>query len=185
MTREERPNSSFTLNNDLVLNIFTSVAIRDGWKGYTENGEKIEPVTELDSSPNLHPRSNNNRWLENWEEDRIEKGSIEDIFNVKEGILPNSRGGFSPESPLGVEDVFRGSNGKVRFPWEKPSPEQGRSGRIRGAAGSRAGRSRRAVEQGARDRGAQPRREDWGAAAAADRWSGVGGWSGGGGPEAV
>ncbi|KAI3799712.1 hypothetical protein L1987_35011 [Smallanthus sonchifolius] len=56
-------------------------------------------------------------------EDRIEKGSIEDIFYVEEGVLPNSRGGFSPESPLGVEDVFRGSNGKVRFPWEKPSPE--------------------------------------------------------------
>ncbi|KAI3793450.1 hypothetical protein L1987_36069 [Smallanthus sonchifolius] len=56
-------------------------------------------------------------------EDRIEKGSIEEIFYVEEGVLPNSRGGFSPESPLGVEDVFRGSNGKVRFPWEKPSPE--------------------------------------------------------------
>ncbi|KAL4567340.1 hypothetical protein LXL04_022923 [Taraxacum kok-saghyz] len=56
-------------------------------------------------------------------EREIEKGSIEDIFYVEEGILPNSRGGFSPESPLGIEDVFRGSNGKVRFPWEKPSPE--------------------------------------------------------------
>ncbi|XP_071686089.1 CRM-domain containing factor CFM3A, chloroplastic/mitochondrial-like [Rutidosis leptorrhynchoides] len=53
----------------------------------------------------------------------IEKGSVEDIFYVEEGILPNSRGGFSPESPLGIEDVFRGSNGKVKFPWEKPSPE--------------------------------------------------------------
>ncbi|KAI3693113.1 hypothetical protein L6452_32943 [Arctium lappa] len=53
----------------------------------------------------------------------IEKGSIEDIFQIEEGVLPNARGGFSRESPLGVEDVFRGSNGKVRFPWEKPSPE--------------------------------------------------------------
>nr|XP_043629533.1 CRM-domain containing factor CFM3A, chloroplastic/mitochondrial-like [Erigeron canadensis] len=53
----------------------------------------------------------------------IEKGSIEDIFYVEEGVLPNSRGGFSPESPLGVENVFRGSNGEVRFPWEKPSPD--------------------------------------------------------------
>ncbi|KAL8210286.1 hypothetical protein R6Q57_007018 [Mikania cordata] len=141
---------------------------------------KNNEAGSVSASPNLHPRSNNNRWLENWDnthkqnwpkqaektfdykyndefdsdsddahtsdftmdriveklkkfgytddvkekkEDRIEKGSIEDIFNVKEGILPNSRGGFSPESPLGVEDVFRGSNGKVRFPWEKPSPE--------------------------------------------------------------
>ncbi|KAD3067592.1 hypothetical protein E3N88_35472 [Mikania micrantha] len=41
-THEERLNTSFTLNNDLVLNIFISVAIHDGWKGYTENGEKIE-----------------------------------------------------------------------------------------------------------------------------------------------
>ncbi|KAK9068195.1 hypothetical protein SSX86_012306 [Deinandra increscens subsp. villosa] len=56
-------------------------------------------------------------------DDKIEKGSIEDIFYVEEGVLPNPRGGFSPKSPLGVEDVFRGSNGKVRFPWEKPPPE--------------------------------------------------------------
>ncbi|KAK1418831.1 hypothetical protein QVD17_27978 [Tagetes erecta] len=56
-------------------------------------------------------------------EDRIEKGSIEDIFYVEEGVLPNVRGGFTRESPLGVEDVFRGSNGKVRFPWEKPDPD--------------------------------------------------------------
>ncbi|KAA8548752.1 hypothetical protein F0562_000436 [Nyssa sinensis] len=48
----------------------------------------------------------------------IEKGSIEDIFYVEEGMLPNSRGGFSEESPLGVEGVF-GSGGEVRFPWEK------------------------------------------------------------------
>lgn len=49
----------------------------------------------------------------------IEKGSVEDIFYVEEGMLPNSRGGFSPESPLGVESVF-GGDGEVRFPWEKP-----------------------------------------------------------------
>ncbi|KAJ9556803.1 hypothetical protein OSB04_011417 [Centaurea solstitialis] len=53
----------------------------------------------------------------------VEKGSIEDIFHIEEGVLPNARGGFSRESPLGVEDVFRGKDGKVRFPWEKPSPE--------------------------------------------------------------
>ncbi|XP_057475796.1 CRM-domain containing factor CFM3A, chloroplastic/mitochondrial [Actinidia eriantha] len=49
----------------------------------------------------------------------IEKGSVEDIFYVEEGMLPNSRGGFSLESPLGVENVF-GSDGEARFPWEKP-----------------------------------------------------------------
>lgn len=53
----------------------------------------------------------------------IEKGSVEDIFYVEEGMLPNSRGGFSVDSPLGVENVF-GSDGKVRFPWEKPAEEE-------------------------------------------------------------
>ncbi|OMO95559.1 hypothetical protein COLO4_15785 [Corchorus olitorius] len=53
----------------------------------------------------------------------IEKGSIEDIFYVEEGMLPNTRGGFSKESPLGVENVF-GSNGEVRFPWEKRKVEE-------------------------------------------------------------
>ncbi|XP_031272373.1 CRM-domain containing factor CFM3A, chloroplastic/mitochondrial-like isoform X1 [Pistacia vera] len=49
----------------------------------------------------------------------IEKGSIEDIFYVEEGMLPNTRGGFSKESPLGLGEVVD-SDGKVRFPWEKP-----------------------------------------------------------------
>ncbi|KAJ9182218.1 hypothetical protein P3X46_006239 [Hevea brasiliensis] len=53
----------------------------------------------------------------------IEKGSVEDIFYAEEGILPNSRGGISRESPLGVEDLFK-SNGEVRFPWEKPKKEE-------------------------------------------------------------
>lgn len=52
------------------------------------------------------------------EERAIEKGSIEDIFYVEEGILPNARGGFSEKSPFGDENVFS-SNGEVRFPWEK------------------------------------------------------------------
>ncbi|KAH0993871.1 hypothetical protein GBA52_005354 [Prunus armeniaca] len=56
--------------------------------------------------------------------DRVmEKGSVEDIFYVEEGMLPNSRGGFSEESPLGIENVF-GGDGKVRFPWEKPKEEE-------------------------------------------------------------
>ncbi|GMH29231.1 hypothetical protein Nepgr_031074 [Nepenthes gracilis] len=48
----------------------------------------------------------------------IEKGSVEDIFYVEEGTLPNTKGGFSEDSPLGVESVF-GGNGEVWFPWEK------------------------------------------------------------------
>ncbi|XP_027166756.1 CRM-domain containing factor CFM3A, chloroplastic/mitochondrial isoform X1 [Coffea eugenioides] len=52
-------------------------------------------------------------------EDRvIERGSIEDIFYIEEGILPNTRGGFSEKSPFGDESVV-GSDGEVRFPWEK------------------------------------------------------------------
>ncbi|KAF5197162.1 Crm-domain containing factor cfm3b protein [Thalictrum thalictroides] len=48
-----------------------------------------------------------------------EKGSVEDIFYVEEGMLPNSRGGFSEKSPLGIDSGL-GVNGEVRFPWEKP-----------------------------------------------------------------
>ncbi|KAF7806999.1 CRM-domain containing factor CFM3A, chloroplastic/mitochondrial [Senna tora] len=48
----------------------------------------------------------------------IEKGSVEDIFYVEEGMLPNTRGGFSPESPLGIGSF--GADEEVRFPWEKP-----------------------------------------------------------------
>ncbi|KAL5712322.1 Chloroplastic group IIA intron splicing facilitator CRS1 [Ranunculus cassubicifolius] len=48
-----------------------------------------------------------------------EKGSVEDIFYVEEGMLPNSRGGFSEKSPLGFDSKI-GGDGEVRFPWEKP-----------------------------------------------------------------
>ncbi|KAM7488313.1 hypothetical protein LguiB_025797 [Lonicera macranthoides] len=54
----------------------------------------------------------------------FEKGSIEDIFYVEEGILPNAQGGFSPESPLGMENGLFGGNEEVRFPWEKPSKKE-------------------------------------------------------------
>ncbi|KAK7391687.1 hypothetical protein VNO78_20106 [Psophocarpus tetragonolobus] len=53
----------------------------------------------------------------------MEKGSVEDIFYVEEGMLPNARGGFSSESPLG----FGSGDGEVRFPWEKPSVEESKS----------------------------------------------------------
>ncbi|KAF3781028.1 CRM-domain containing factor [Nymphaea thermarum] len=46
-----------------------------------------------------------------------EKGSVEDIFYVEPGVLPNSRGGFSAESPLGQH--FEDDDGEARFPWEK------------------------------------------------------------------
>ncbi|OVA05323.1 RNA-binding [Macleaya cordata] len=52
-----------------------------------------------------------------------ERGSVEDIFYVEEGMLPNPRGGFSLDTPLGVENCF-GGNGDIRFPWEKPLVKQ-------------------------------------------------------------
>ncbi|KAL5988967.1 Chloroplastic group IIA intron splicing facilitator CRS1 [Asimina triloba] len=52
-----------------------------------------------------------------------EKGSVDDIFYAEDGILPNSRGGISGESQLGMElDCF--GDGEVRFPWEKKKEEQ-------------------------------------------------------------
>ncbi|KAK1379908.1 CRM-domain containing factor CFM3A, chloroplastic/mitochondrial [Heracleum sosnowskyi] len=60
----------------------------------------------------------------------IEKGSIEDIFYVEEGMLPNSRGGFSPDSPLGMDHVSGGSR-DVRFPWEKPTVDDERRDSVR------------------------------------------------------
>lgn len=54
------------------------------------------------------------------EEGVIEKGSVEDIFYVEEGMLPNTRGGFSPESPFGIGSYGSGDGDEVRFPWEKP-----------------------------------------------------------------
>ncbi|KAA0049302.1 hypothetical protein IC582_012634 [Cucumis melo] len=73
---------------------------------------------------------------EKGEERAIEKGSVEDILYIEEGMLPNTRGGFSKESPMGDEDMF-GSNGEVRFPWEKPKEKEdtdGDSTRRRGRA---------------------------------------------------
>lgn len=59
------------------------------------------------------------------EESVIEKGSVEDIFYVEEGMLPNTRGGFSSESPFGVGRFGSdGGGGEVRFPWEKPVVDQ-------------------------------------------------------------
>lgn len=65
---------------------------------------------------------------EKGQEKAIEKGSVEDIFYVEEGILPNVRGGFSKESPMGVENMF-GSNGEeARFPWEKQKEKEDSDG---------------------------------------------------------
>lgn len=49
----------------------------------------------------------------------VEKGSLEDIFYVEEGLLPNTRGGFSAESRIAEANVIGESSG-ARFPWDKP-----------------------------------------------------------------
>lgn len=49
----------------------------------------------------------------------IEKGSIEDIFYIEEGLIPNTSGGFSKDYPFGDKNLVKSGNGKVRFPWEK------------------------------------------------------------------
>lgn len=49
----------------------------------------------------------------------LEKGSIEDIFHVEEGLLPNTRGGFEEAFPFGDGNVVARGVGEVRFPWEK------------------------------------------------------------------
>ncbi|XP_020965359.1 CRM-domain containing factor CFM3A, chloroplastic/mitochondrial isoform X2 [Arachis ipaensis] len=56
------------------------------------------------------------------EERVIKKGSVEDIFYVEEGLLPNTRGRFSPESPFGIGNFV--SDREVRFPWEKPMDKE-------------------------------------------------------------
>ncbi|KAL6548336.1 CRS1 YhbY [Orobanche gracilis] len=46
----------------------------------------------------------------------IQKGSVEDIFHVEEGLLPNTRGGFFEKFPFGDA---RGNTGELKFPLEK------------------------------------------------------------------
>ncbi|ERN01418.1 hypothetical protein AMTRI_Chr03g147650 [Amborella trichopoda] len=49
-------------------------------------------------------------------ERRPERGSVEDVFYAEPGVLPNSRGGLSLDSPNGV---LERENGEVRFPWQR------------------------------------------------------------------
>ncbi|KAK6929859.1 RNA-binding, CRM domain [Dillenia turbinata] len=50
----------------------------------------------------------------------IVKGSIEDIFCMEEGMLPDICGRFSKDLPLELENVC-GTDGEIQFPWEKPA----------------------------------------------------------------
>ncbi|CAK7327188.1 unnamed protein product [Dovyalis caffra] len=94
----------------------------DSSGGGSGSGSTMEKIVEkLKKHGYMDGDVNENK--ERMQERVIEKGSVEDIFYVEEGMLPNARGGFSKESPLGVEDVFK-SDGQVRFPWEKPKREE-------------------------------------------------------------
>lgn len=93
----------------------------DSGGGRNSSGSTMEKIVEKLKKFGYVDDSNENKGEVR---DRVmEKGSVEDIFYVEEGMLPNSRGGFSEESPLGIENVF-GGDGKVRFPWEKPKEEE-------------------------------------------------------------
>lgn len=93
----------------------------DGGGGRNSSGSTMEKIVEKLKKFGYVDDSNENKG--EVRDSVIEKGSVEDIFYIEEGMLPNSRGGFSEESPLGIENVF-GGDGKVRFPWEKPKEEE-------------------------------------------------------------
>lgn len=82
--------------------------------------EKLKKFGYVDDMNEIN-ESNTERRNEGKRE--IEKGSVEDMFYVEDGLLPNPRGGFSRESPLGVESVF-GDGHEVSFPWEKRVEER-------------------------------------------------------------
>ncbi|KAL6519952.1 CRM-domain containing factor cfm3a, chloroplastic/mitochondrial [Orobanche minor] len=60
----------------------------------------------------------------------IEKGSVEDIFHVEEGLLPNTRGGFFEKFPFG--DTI-GNTGELKFSWEKNEQKRSLDSRKRGS----------------------------------------------------
>lgn len=109
-----RDSSNVSSSNFGRINSSSAAATtRSGSSSSSSTMEKI--VEKLKKFGYLDDASEQN---ERAEERIIEKGSVEDIFYVEEGMLPNTRGGFSVESPLGVESVF-GKSGEARFPWEK------------------------------------------------------------------
>ncbi|KAM7279817.1 hypothetical protein ACFE04_006951 [Oxalis oulophora] len=65
---------------------------------------------------------NNNQKDEVEAERAIENGSVEDILYVEEGVLTNTRGGFSQESPFGMGDK---NINDVKFPWERKKKVEG------------------------------------------------------------
>ncbi|KAF5752358.1 hypothetical protein HS088_TW01G00266 [Tripterygium wilfordii] len=95
-----------------------------GGNGSNSTMEKI-----IEKLKNFGYIDDDNEMKDGVPERRIEKGSVEDILYVEEGLLPNTRGGFSKESPLGIESVFK-SGGEVRFPWEKPKVKEEEEGKI-------------------------------------------------------
>ncbi|XP_077248073.1 CRM family member 3A [Tasmannia lanceolata] len=96
---------------------------------YTNGGSSSEDDEKSSSSTmeKIVEKLKTFGYVDNMNENRErvpEKGSVEDIFYMEEGVLPNTRGGFSKESPLGVDIGFE-DGGKVLFPWEKPTIVEG------------------------------------------------------------
>ncbi|KAL5781876.1 hypothetical protein ACOSP7_006905 [Xanthoceras sorbifolium] len=107
-------------NVDLSTLGYARSSSKDGGSDGTSTMEKI--VEKLKKFGYMDDGGDSER-REKEPERVIEKGSIEDIFYVEEGILPNTQGGFSKQSPLGLGEVV-GSDGEVKFPWEKPKEKE-------------------------------------------------------------
>jgi RNA-binding protein YhbY len=69
--------------------------------GFTPEG----PQQSASASPPPHPS----------------RGSVEDVFRVDDGVLPNARGGFDADA-YAEEEEEQGMLGDARFPWERPVP---------------------------------------------------------------
>ncbi|XP_044499238.1 CRM-domain containing factor CFM3A, chloroplastic/mitochondrial-like [Mangifera indica] len=112
---------NFRKNNVSLSSLGYSRGRSDGNRSVVDDGgdttmgkivEKLKKFGYIDKGVDENER-------EDVEQERaIQKGSIEDIFYVEEGMLPNTRGGFTKESPLGLGEVVD-SDGEIRFPWEK------------------------------------------------------------------
>ncbi|RLM58907.1 hypothetical protein C2845_PM18G10310 [Panicum miliaceum] len=50
------------------------------------------------------------------------RGSVEDVFRADDGVLPNARGGFDPDTSYAGEEEAGRALGDARFPWERPMP---------------------------------------------------------------
>ncbi|XP_021775808.1 CRM-domain containing factor CFM3A, chloroplastic/mitochondrial-like [Chenopodium quinoa] len=109
-------------SRDNMLNSFSSSS--DSSSTHTSGSTMDRIVKKLKKFGYLDDANEN----DDNQERMIEKGSVEDIFYVEEGMLPNTHGEFSENFSLGIEQGFDNED-DVRFPWEKPAakPEEANS----------------------------------------------------------